>query len=95
MSTGTTAAVTSPEPDPVNAPVGYVAVTGVSCCSVDGGTKTNGKLVERDVVAGGRHPLDHVVDAVLVAGRAGRARPAVGVSDRLERRLVFADTLQR
>ena len=31
MSTGITAPVTSPNPEPVNVPLGYVATTGVSC----------------------------------------------------------------
>ena len=35
-STGVTAAVTSPGPLPVNGPVGYVALTGVSCWRVEG-----------------------------------------------------------
>ena len=53
------------------------------------------EAVERDVVAGGRHALDDVLDALLVARRAGRARPAVGVGDGLERGLVLADALER
>ena len=42
MSTGITLPVTVPNPLPVNAPVSYVAATGVSCCSVGGGMKVNG-----------------------------------------------------
>ena len=37
-STGVTVAVRLPGPLPVNGPVGYVALTGVSCCRVEGPT---------------------------------------------------------
>ena len=42
MSTAVTAAVTEPDPLLVNAPVTYVAFTGVSCRSVGAGMNVNG-----------------------------------------------------
>ena len=40
MSTGMTGPVISPNPEPVKAPVSYVAETGVSCWSTDGGVNS-------------------------------------------------------